>query len=86
MLTAPDKAFPNPDDVSLASLPRLESALDKIQRGGGAEGLARSRFGLFIDEYGYQTNPPDRVVRDLAPRSRTRGCSAPPTRRGATRA
>ena len=60
VLTAPDKAFPNPDDVSLASLGRLESALDKIQRTGGLQ-ASTSRFGLFIDEYGYQTNPPDRV-------------------------
>jgi hypothetical protein len=60
VLTAPDKAFPNPDDVSLASLGRLESTLDKLQRGGGLK-ASTSRFGVFIDEYGYQTNPPDRV-------------------------
>ncbi|WP_028066472.1 hypothetical protein [Solirubrobacter soli] len=60
VLTAPDKAFPNPDDVSLASLGRLESALDRIQRGGGLQAGTR-RFDLYIDEYGYQTNPPDRV-------------------------
>ena len=60
VLTAPDKAFPHPDDVSLASLPRLESALDKIQRVGGLKATT-SRFNLYIDEYGYQTNPPDRI-------------------------
>jgi hypothetical protein len=61
VLTAPERAFPNPDDVSLASLPRLESTLDKIQRGGGLK-ASTSRFGIFVDEYGYQTNPPDRVA------------------------
>jgi hypothetical protein len=60
VLTAPEKAFPNPDDVSIASLRRLESALDRIQRGGGLQ-ASTSRFGIYIDEYGYQTNPPDRV-------------------------
>jgi hypothetical protein len=60
VLTAPDRAFPNSDDVSLASLPRLESTLDTIQRGGGLKATT-SRFGIFVDEYGYQTNPPDRV-------------------------
>jgi hypothetical protein len=61
VLTAPDKAFLNRDDVSLASLGRLESALDRIQRGGGLK-ASTSRFGIYIDEYGYQTNPPDRLV------------------------
>jgi len=61
VLTAPDRAFGNADDVSLASLPRLERALDRIQRGGGLKASTR-RFGLYIDEYGYQTNPPDRLV------------------------
>jgi hypothetical protein len=60
VLTAPDKALPHRDDVSLASLPRLESALDKIQRAGGLKATTR-RFNLYIDEYGYQTNPPDRI-------------------------
>jgi hypothetical protein len=60
VLTAPDKAFANPDDVSLASLGRLERALDTIQRRGGLKS-SKGRFGIYIDEYGYQTNPPDRV-------------------------
>ena len=60
VLTAPDKAFPHADDVSLASLGRLESALDKLQRGGGLKATTR-RFNLYLDEYGYQTNPPDRI-------------------------
>jgi hypothetical protein len=61
VLTAPDRAFANADDVSIASLARLESTLDKLQRGGGLQATT-SRFGLYVDEYGYQTNPPDKLA------------------------
>ena len=60
-LTSPDRAYPNPDDVNLASLGRLESALDRLQRGGRLRASTR-RFGLFLDEYGYQTRPPDKTA------------------------
>jgi Cellulase (glycosyl hydrolase family 5) len=57
----PDQPFPDPDDVDLASLPRLESTLDRLQKAG--ELLATtSTFGIYIDEYGYQTNPPDKFL------------------------
>ncbi len=61
VLTAPDRPFPNPDDVDLASLPRLESTLDRLQRAGALRPTT-SRFNLFLDEYGYQTDPPDRFA------------------------
>lgn len=61
VLTAPDKAFPHRDDVNLASLSRLKSALDKVQRAGGLKPTTR-RFNLYIDEYGYQTDPPDKIA------------------------
>jgi hypothetical protein len=61
ILTAPEKAFPNADDVAIASLGKLERALDRIQRAGGLK-ASTSRFGIYIDEYGYQTNPPDRIA------------------------
>jgi hypothetical protein len=60
-LVAPDRAYPNPDDVNLASLGRLESWLDRLQRGGRLHASTR-RFGLYLDEYGYQTRPPDRTA------------------------
>ena len=60
-LTSPDRAYRNRDDVNLASLPRLESALDRLQRGGRLRATTR-RFNLFLDEYGYQTGPPDRTA------------------------
>ena len=60
-LTSPDRAYPNPDDVNLASLGRLESALDRLQRAGRLK-ASTHRFGLFLDEYGYQTRPPDKTA------------------------
>ena len=60
-LTSPDRAYRNRDDVNLASLERLESTLDRLQRGGRLRASTR-RFGLFLDEYGYQTRPPDRTA------------------------
>jgi len=60
-LTSPDRAYPNADDVNLASLGRLESALDRLQRAGRLRASTR-RFNLFLDEYGYQTRPPDRTA------------------------
>jgi hypothetical protein len=61
LLTEPERAFPHPDDVSLASLPRLESALDRLQRLGALDPTT-ARFNLFLDELGYQTSPPDRLA------------------------
>jgi len=58
-LTAPDKPFANAEDVNLVSLGRLTSALDRMQRTGALRASTR-RFGLYLDEYGYQTNPPDK--------------------------
>jgi hypothetical protein len=60
-LTSPDRSYPNRDDVNLASLGRLESVLDRLQRGGRLRASTR-RFGLYLDEYGYQTRPPDRTA------------------------
>ena len=60
-LVSPDRAYPNRDDVNLASLGRLESVLDRLQRGGRLRASTR-RFGLYLDEYGYQTRPPDRTA------------------------
>jgi hypothetical protein len=60
-LFSPDRAYRNRDDVNLASLGRLESTLDRLQRGGRLRATTR-RFNLFLDEYGYQTRPPDRTA------------------------
>jgi hypothetical protein len=60
-LTSPDRPLSNRDDVDLASLGRLEAALDRLQRGGRLR-ASTHRFGLFLDEYAYQTRPPDRTA------------------------
>ncbi|HEX2105260.1 MAG TPA: hypothetical protein VHF51_16530 [Solirubrobacteraceae bacterium] len=61
---APDVPARQPDDAGLADLPRLERLVDAIQRRGGVRNTLRRtrRFDLFLTEYGYQTNPPDRVA------------------------
>jgi hypothetical protein len=61
---APDARAPQQDDAGLADLPRLAALLDAIQRAGGLRNTlgARRRFDLYLTEYGYQTNPPDRFV------------------------
>ena len=55
------RAYRNRDDVNLASLGRLEAALDRLQRAGRLRATTR-RFNLYLDEYGYQTRPPDRTA------------------------
>jgi hypothetical protein len=59
VLRAPDQPNPNPDEASLADLPRVETALDAIQRQGSMRKRGTGRFPLFFTEYGYQTRPPD---------------------------
>jgi hypothetical protein len=56
---APEKAHINPDDVALASVNRLTSTLDRLQGVAALDPTTR-RFGIYVDEYGYQTNPPDK--------------------------
>src|SRR3954452_23841794 len=57
VLLAPEKVFPNKDDVSIASLSRLTTTLDKLRSLGRIKSSAK--LNLYLDEFGYQTNPPD---------------------------
>ena len=84
---APDARGPNADDAGLADLGRLEALLDAVQRAGGLRNaLGRTRrFDLYLTEYGYQTDPPDRFA-GVRPGQQARGCSRARTWRGATRA
>ena len=59
---APGTPFANPDDVDLASLGRLEAVLDGLGRAGALRSPSGARLGLYLDEYGYQTSPPDRFL------------------------
>jgi hypothetical protein len=56
----PERAHPNSDDVGLASIGHLTRTLDRLQGVAALDPTTR-RFGIYIDEYGYQTNPPDRA-------------------------
>lgn len=61
VLAAPEKVFPNKDDVSIASLSRLTSTLDKLTKARRIKSTT-SKLGLWLDEFGYQTNPPDKFT------------------------
>ena len=56
----PERSHPNADDVALASVPRLARTLDRLQRERALRATTR-RFGVYVDEYAYQTKPPDRI-------------------------
>ena len=58
---APERRHPNPDDVGLAQISNLTATLDRLQRLKGIRSTTR-RLGVYIDEYGYQTRPPDRIA------------------------
>jgi hypothetical protein len=53
----PDVATPNPDDASISDLSRVLRVLDKLSH---AHRLESHRMPLWITEFGFQTNPPDR--------------------------
>ncbi|MET0817621.1 MAG: hypothetical protein ABWZ67_08690, partial [Solirubrobacteraceae bacterium] len=59
--TAPERRHPNADDVGLAQIRNLSATLDRLKR---AKALTATiaRLPIFIDEYGYQTSPPDRIA------------------------
>jgi hypothetical protein len=56
----PHEGYPNPDDAALASLGQVTKVLDALQRGGRLTGTTFP-LGLWLDEYAYQTNPPDKL-------------------------
>ncbi len=63
---APERPHPNADDVGLAQISNLTATLDRLQRLRAIRSTTR-RLGIYIDEYGYQTSPPDRVA-GISPR------------------
>jgi hypothetical protein len=54
-----------PDYADFAALPRLESTLDRLQQVYGSH----RRLPIYSTEFGYQTNPPERLIRATAPRT-----------------
>jgi hypothetical protein len=58
---APEIRHPNADDVGLAQVRSLISTLDRLKRARAVRSTS-ARMPIFIDEYGYQTSPPDRLA------------------------
>jgi hypothetical protein len=52
-----------PDYADLASLPRLERALDSLQQTYASS----TRFPIYSTEFGYQTKPPEKIARTTSP-------------------
>jgi hypothetical protein len=61
LLSPPDRPLRHPDDVNLGELDDLASVLDRLSRLRALR-ASRGRFGIYVDEYGYQTRPPDRIA------------------------
>jgi hypothetical protein len=60
----PDEPTPDePDDATLAVLPKLFSTLDRLQQVYGSH----KRFDLYSTEFGYQTTPPDTQAGEVSP-------------------
>ena len=56
----PNEPYPNKDDASIASLKRVENLLDVLQNANRLQGTTKP-LGIWLDEYAYQTNPPDKL-------------------------
>jgi hypothetical protein len=60
----PNVATPfEPDYADLPALPRLESTLDRLQSLYGSS----KRFPIYSTEFGYQTDPPEKIARAISP-------------------
>jgi hypothetical protein len=60
VLAAPEAKFPNADDISIAELSTLTKALDKLRSLKRIK--SAHKLNLYLDEFGYQTNPPDKFA------------------------
>jgi hypothetical protein len=56
---SPGKADPSTGNARMADLPRLIKVIDKIAAKKRLKSVAKAKMPLWLDEYGYQTNPPD---------------------------
>jgi hypothetical protein len=59
---APNKHSKNRDDAQIGDLSRLAAVLDKVTSKGGIKVRGAKRFPLYLTEYAYQTNPPDKYA------------------------
>ena len=67
---APSQPYAHPDNADLGSLKKVERLLDRLQRSHRLVG-ATTPLSLWLDEYGYQTNPPDKL-RGVSPGAQDR--------------
>lgn len=56
---SPGQKDKHPDNARMADLPRLTTVLDKLGSRKRLKVAGKARMPLWLDEYGYQTNPPD---------------------------
>jgi hypothetical protein len=55
----PNVRTPNKDDATISNLSRLSSALDKLRSRGR---IQKSKMPIWITEFGFQSDPPDRYA------------------------
>jgi hypothetical protein len=59
---SPDAHARSRDDAPIGDLPHFEAVLDKLTKAGRLQVVGASRFPLYLTEFAYQTNPPDRFL------------------------
>ena len=59
---SPDAHARSRDDAPLGDLGHFEAVLDKLTRARRLKVLGASRFPLYLTEFAYQTNPPDKFL------------------------
>jgi hypothetical protein len=59
---SPDAHARSHDDAPIGDLPHFEAVLDKLTKMGRLKVNGASRFPLYLTEFAYQTNPPDRFL------------------------
>jgi hypothetical protein len=57
---SPGYRSPRPDDARMGDLDRLTGVVDRLTRAGRLRVLGARRFPLWLTEYGYETDPPER--------------------------
>ncbi len=63
---SPGYRSPYSGDARMGDLGRLTAVADRLTRAGRLDVVGASRFPLWLDEYAYETNPPD-AVRGVSP-------------------
>jgi Glycosyl hydrolase family 79 C-terminal beta domain len=67
---APSQPYEHPDNADLGSLKRVERLVDSLEAHGRLQGATRP-LSFWLDEYAYQTNPPDKL-RGVSPGAQDR--------------